>query len=624
MVSIREEVYEGEPLNTETPENHVLKEEVKLQFYLYIIIFWFIFYISWVIPGLFFFWYLLQVFLPNVLEISNFLTLFTDINSLIAFFSMPVILIGCYLLHLFFLGMSSKLCWKISEKISPSKSGVIPRNIRSKAANYYHIRSFLIKYGKNSLTKGVFPWLSNWFFNTVGSNKIGKGTILEESVGMDKFIDIGENCYIGVNSTLASHLIQGIFGNITYFKIKVGDNVTAAAMSQIGPGSEIHDNSFLLPLASTNKHSVLKGNNYYWGIPLRKIFRKKTMEYLDLTPADLEKNENIAGYADKKLLKKLKAEVVPETLIDDSIKVEQMVTDTDQKKIDITNLKKEDLAIDFTTSSAISRVNSKFLAVYLPIFWLAGLIVSILWYGYLLEKNWVLILSYLPLIILGSIYLFILACIIFSKLLLILVNLIHKPKEGIFKAEIGDTDFEFWTLRTELKKIALWFMRNSPLPWTDVFALKLFGVNMDASSHLNDAWCDAEFIKFGRKNLIGQGATIMSSMVVGKYLIIKKVVCDDYIMIGGHTTIAPGTIMGKESVIGALSSTTVNQVLEPNWVYFGIPAIKLKENKYAEERRDVILKRDVDEAKKFEIEHKINIDKDKKNVIKTEKEVKKV
>jgi UDP-3-O-[3-hydroxymyristoyl] glucosamine N-acyltransferase len=624
MVSVSEEVDESEPLNTDAPENHVLKEEVKLQFYLYIIIFSFIFYSSWVIPGICFFWYFLQVFIPKVLDISNFLTLFTEIDSIIAFFFMPIVLIGCYVLHLFLLGISSKFCWEISEKNSPSRSGVIPRNIRSKAANYYHIRSFLIKYGKNSLTKGVLPWLSNWFFNTVGSNKIGKRTTLEESVGMDKFIDVGENCYFGVNSTLASHLIQGIFGNITYFKINVGDNVTAAAMSQIGPGSEVHDNSFLLPLASTNKHSVLKGNNYYWGIPLRKIFRKKTMEYLDLTPTDLEKNENIAGYTDKKLLKKLKAEVRTETLIDDTVKVEQIISEIDHKKIDITNLKKEDLAIDFTTSSAISRVNSKFLAVYIPIFWLAGLLVSIMWYWYLLDQSWIAILSLLPIALFGSIYIFILACILFSKLLLILVNLIHKPKEGIFKAEIGDTDFEFWMLRTELKKIALWFMRNSPLPWTDVVALRLFGVKMDASSHLNDAWCDAEFIEFGRRNLIGQGALIMSSMIVGRYLIIKKVVCDDYIMIGGHTTLAPGTIMGKESVIGALSSTTVNQVLESNWVYFGFPAIKLKENKYAEERRGVILRRDVDEAKKFEIKHEINIDEDKKELIKTEKEGKEI
>jgi len=333
------------------------------------------------------------------------------------------------------------------------------------------------------------------------------------------------------------------------------------------------------------------------------------MGYLDLTPTELERNENIAGYTDKKLLKKLKAEESQETLINDTVNGEQTITDRDMGKIDIARLTKEDLAIDFTTSSAISRVNLKFLAVYIPIFWLAGLVISILWYWYLVDQNWLNILIYLPITLLVSIYIFIFACILFSKLFLILVNLIHKPKEGIFKAEIGDTDFEFWMLRTELKKIALWFMRNSPIPWTDVFALKLFGVNMDASSHLNDSWCDAEFIEFGRKNLIGQGSAIMSSMVIGRYLIIKKVVCDDYIMIGGHTTIAPGTIMGKESVIGAISSTTYNQVLEPNWVYFGIPAIKLKENKYAEERRDVILKRDVDEAKKFEIKHKINIDK---------------
>ncbi|MFX1455291.1 MAG: hypothetical protein ACFFDB_07925 [Promethearchaeota archaeon] len=626
-----DEVDETEPPDTKSSENRVLKEEVNLQFHLYIIIFSFIFYSSWVFPGVLFFWYLLNIFLPNFLNIQNFLSIFTQSNSLIAFFLMPIVLIGCYLLHLLILGLSSKICWKISEKISPSKSGVIPRNIRSKAANYYHIRSFLIKYGKNSLTKGVFPWLSNWFFNIVGSNKIGKGTTLEESVGMDKFIVVGENCYFGVNSTLASHLIQGIFGNITYFKIKVGDNVTAAAMSQIGPGSELNDDTFLLPLASTNKHSIVKGKNYYWGIPLRKIFRKKTMEYLDLIPKDLEKNENIAGYTDKKLLKKLKEKEISEPIIDDTVNVEELLSQLKDKEVDINNLKKVDLAIDFTTSSAISRVNLKFLAVYLPIFWLAGLLISILWYWYLLDRNWVAILSFLPLAIFGSIYIFILACILFSKLLLLLINLIHKPKEGIFKAEIGDTDFEFWTLRTELKKIALWFMRNSPLPWTDVVSLRLFGVDMDASSHLNDAWCDAEFIKFGRKNLIGQGATIMSSMVVGKYLIIKKVVCDDYIMIGGHTTIAPGTIMGKESVIGALSSTTFDQILEPKWVYFGIPAIKLKENKYAEERRDIILKRDVDEAKKFEIEHEVNIDEDKKdlikkekNLIKTKKEVKEV
>ncbi|MFW9949811.1 MAG: acyltransferase, partial [Candidatus Thorarchaeota archaeon] len=227
---------------------------------------------------------------------------------------------------------------------------------------------------------------------------------------------------------------------------------------------------------------------------------------------------------------------------------------------------------------------------------------------------------YLPIAILTMLYIFILGVLFFSKMLLILINLLHKPKEGIFIAELRDRDYEFWMLRTELKKIALWLLRNSPLPWIDALAFKWFGVKMDFSSHMNDAWCDGEFISFGRKVLIGQGATLMSSMVVGKYLIIKKIIFDDYVMVGGHTTIAPGTIIGHDSVIGALSTTTYNQILDESWIYFGIPAIKLKKNKYAEERRDLIIRRQVDDGTKAEDIYQVNIDEDKKKFIKTGEE----
>ncbi|GAH01754.1 unnamed protein product, partial [marine sediment metagenome] len=152
----------------------------------------------------------------------------------------------------------------------------------------------------------------------------------------------------------------------------------------------------------------------------------------------------------------------------------------------------------------------------------------------------------------------------------------------------------------------------------DVLAFRWFGIRMDFSSHLNDAWCDAEFVDFGRNVLIGQGATVMSSMVVGKYLIIKRVIFEDYALVGGQTTIAPGTIMGHDSLIGALSTTTYNQVLAPNWIYFGIPGIKLKKNKYAQIRRDIITKRSVDDETKIEMITEVNIDDDKKKLVKTE------
>jgi carbonic anhydrase/acetyltransferase-like protein (isoleucine patch superfamily) len=243
--------------------------------------------------------------------------------------------------------------------------------------------------------------------------------------------------------------------------------------------------------------------------------------------------------------------------------------------------------------------------------------VCIYWYEYATEAIKISTLIFLPISLLLMFYIFFLGCLLFSKLLLTLINLIHKPKEGIFLAQIGDTDYEFWMLRRELKKIVLWLVRNSPLPWIDALAFRWFGLKMDFSSHLTDAWCDAEFIRFGRKVLVGQGATIMSSMVVGKYLIIKRVFFDDYVMVGGHTTTAPGTIIGKETLIGAICTTTYDQVLEPGWIYFGIPAIKLKENKYSEEKRDVLIKRQVDDKKTFEIKHEVNIDEDKKTLVKT-------
>ncbi|MBD3254591.1 MAG: hypothetical protein GF383_05835 [Candidatus Lokiarchaeota archaeon] len=291
---------------------------------------------------------------------------------------------------------------------------------------------------------------------------------------------------------------------------------------------------------------------------------------------------------------------------------EQQVIPSDEK------LKKEleEFTLDFTTSSSISRVSIKFLAIYVPIFWFSGIFVGLCWWGYYFHiNNWIIAMLLLPFMFLFSYFIFIFACAIFSKLILTLINLIHKPKEGIFKAEKGDKDFEFWCLRTELKKMIIWLMNNCPLPWIDTLAFRWFGVQIDFSSHLYDAWVDMEFIKFGRKVTIGQGAVVMSSMVVGKYLIIKRLFFDDYSVIGGVSTISPGTVVGKDSVIGALSSTGFNQELDRGWIYFGIPVIKLKPNKYAESRRDIIVRKNVDDEQKYEETHEINIDEDKKDIV---------
>ena len=88
-------------------------------------------------------------------------------------------------------------------------------------------------------------------------------------------------------------MIEGVFGNISYFKIKIGDNVTTSGLNCIAPGVIIGDNSYLLPLAGAPKYNVLKGDNYYFGAPLRKIFKKKVMEYLNVNEEDLEKDSKL-------------------------------------------------------------------------------------------------------------------------------------------------------------------------------------------------------------------------------------------------------------------------------------------------------------------------------------------
>ncbi|MHA1439233.1 MAG: hypothetical protein ACTSPD_16810 [Promethearchaeota archaeon] len=607
-------------------QKEVIKEEVKLQYLIYLSIFFIIYYASYLIPGMLFLIYIYLFFIPNVLDTTNFFFLFTELTPFIYMILMPFIVIICYLLHLFFMALITRWFWGITEKKSPTKDGIIPRNFASRTLNYYHIRSFMIKYPKYSFTKGPFPWLSNWFFNFVKSSKIGKGTTIEEQVCADKYIDIGKNCYIGVNSVLTSHLVEGIFGNISYFELKIGDNVTFAGLNNFASGCKLGSNSFLMPWASGGKHYTVSGNNYYSGLPLRKIFKKKINEYLKIPLNILEEEKKYRADTSnlERLKKALKEYNDSYSKISYNNKSKSPKADIDNSELENTENKDDsDYILDFTTSSAISKISLKFLILYIPILWFGSLLASFLWYDYTQNRfpvqvnplNWIVLILTLPIILFVICMAFIFGCLFFTKLFLILINLIHKPKEGVFRAEKGNSDFDFWCLRNELKKIPLFYTRNSPIPYIDAWAFRWFGISMDFSAHLIDAWCDCEFVKMGRKVMVGQGAVIMSSMVVGKYLFIKKVILDDYCIVGGQDTIAPGTIIGKDSVIGALSTTNYNQILEDGWIYFGIPCIKLKENKYAESKKNIIRKVDVDEERKYEVEHEVNIEKDKKKLL---------
>jgi len=282
----------------------VPREKIKLQFHWYLSIFFVIYYLSYVVSGIIFMTYIIIIFVPYVLLVDSVIMVFTNLDSLTVFLALPLVIIISYLSRLFVVGLISRIFWRFTEYRSPTKDGIIPRNIGSKTANYYHIRSFMLKYGKNSFMKGVFPWLANWFFNFVGTGIINKGSTLEESVVTDKNINVGRNCYIGVNSALSSHFVEGTFGNIVFFEIKLGDNVTLGGFNNIAPGCELSDNSYLLPIAAATKHNKTKGNNYYFGMPFRRIFKKKIMNYLKVSEEDLERAEELRVRQEKEKLEK--------------------------------------------------------------------------------------------------------------------------------------------------------------------------------------------------------------------------------------------------------------------------------------------------------------------------------
>ena len=277
---------------------------------------------------------------------------------------------------------------------------------------------------------------------------------------------------------------------------------------------------------------------------------------------------------------------------------------------------KIDYTIDFVTTSAISKIGYKFLALYIPILWVSGYMTAAVFFDVSRYIPWYINMFLLPVWLFVLYFIFVFGIAIFTKAFLLIINMIHKPKEGVFRAIEGDNDYEFWRLRVELKKLVFWFMSNGPIPWVVMWGFRWMGINVDFSSHMQDAWMDGEFIEFGRNITIGQGAVIMSSMVVGNYLIIKKIILGDHTLVGGVSHISPGTILGKESVIGAFTTTVPNQYIEPGWIYFGPQfARKLKPNKYAEQRRDVIIRKHVDEEVKYEVKQEVNIDEDKKKLL---------
>ncbi|GAB4315389.1 MAG: hypothetical protein Kow0069_17240 [Promethearchaeota archaeon] len=251
------------------------------------------------------------------------------------------------------------------------------------------------------------------------------------------------------------------------------------------------------------------------------------------------------------------------------------------------------------------RTMRRYVAFY-PFLFVASVLPSALWAGqFVFSRNffdpasfaWPLFILPIMLVVWWVTWVF--CTIAVGKVVLLVVNAIHRPREGVFDCDPADRDFRFWNLRGTIARFVMWVTHTFPLPWLDIIALKVLGVKATGGSAFFDTYVDPEFIEVGDNSLFGLGAFVFSSMIAGNKLIVKRTKVGTRTLIGANAAVSPGTTIGDDVLYGSLCTTRIGQCLDDEWVYAGQPCRQLKPNKMAK----VLEYRGRDVAKEISAEH---------------------
>lgn len=242
-------------------------------------------------------------------------------------------------------------------------------------------------------------------------------------------------------------------------------------------------------------------------------------------------------------------------------------------------------------------VKKRYLIFYIFLIWVSIFSIQFEFWLFwkLYEPKFIHFILFLPLLIFVMYITSIAISLIFAKIFLIVVNLIHRPREGIFLRHHSDKNYRYWSIRSVIKKWPLWLSHKFPFPFIDNICLKMFGIKNTYSNSLFEGFIDTEFIEFGKNVVVGESAIIQSAVIVGNLFIIKKTIIEDNVMIGAHSVVMPGTHIKKNSILAGSSMTTVGQVLDEDYIYLGAPAKKFKKNVFIEEGLEEIIERQFEE-----------------------------
>jgi len=159
------------------------------------------------------------------------------------------------------------------------------------------------------------------------------------------------------------------------------------------------------------------------------------------------------------------------------------------------------------------RIRNKYLILYILIIILSFIPSSLFeyWYvTYFWSETFIwLFFLILPLNVLVVIYLIQFSAVLGSVLILKVVNLIHAPKEGVFKRSLEDRDYIFWNIRNIIKKWPLYLMASNPFPWfKNRFTLRFFGVKIGKKTICDNSWISSEFVSIGKNVIIGMNSSL--------------------------------------------------------------------------------------------------------------------
>lgn len=107
---------------------------------------------------------------------------------------------------------------------------------------------------------------------------------------------------------------------------------------------------------------------------------------------------------------------------------------------------------------------------------------------------------------------------------------------------------------------------------------RLMGAKVGKNTQINSKFCaDLSLIELGDGAVIGGHATVIGHSFERGRLILKKVKIGKQAVIGLNSVILPGCQIGDGALIAAGAVLQKNTIVEPRSVYFGVPAMSVKD-----------------------------------------------